>query len=200
MRIPQTTQSPPNQRSEMMVWPVLCAVVMDAATAKRPTPANPPKTTTPGGRGLKFYASLRLEFDLGGAVKDKIEDFLTGEEINALVGNKVYVKCVKNKVGIPGRTVELRSRYGMGFDNAWSALQILIGKKLVNKTGAWFTFSGKKVPFLTGDANATELKLQGEQAVLDYADQNPVWRDSLIQLARQQLATITDDQLVEAAE
>jgi recombination protein RecA len=143
-------------------------------------PGLPPKVTTPGGRGLKYYASLRLEFDVGGGVKDKISDFLTGEETNQLIGNKVYVKCVKNKVGEPGKVVELRSRYGMGFDNFWSALQVLIARKMVNKSGAWYTFKPDKLPSL----NMIEpLQLQGEQAVLDKADNDQMWRAAMIEAA-----------------
>jgi recombination protein RecA len=151
-------------------------------------PGLPPRVTTPGGRGLKYYASLRLEFDVGGGVKEKIDDFLTGDETNQLVGNKVYVKCVKNKVGEPGKVVELRSRYGKGFDNAWSALQVLIARKLVTKAGAWYTFKPDKVPELCADGGP--LQLQGEQAVLDTADTNAHWRQQLIERAER---VITDE-------
>lgn len=159
-------------------------------------PGLPPKVTTPGGKGLKFYASLRLEFDLAGAIKHKVDDFLTGEEVNQLAGNRVYVKCVKNKVGQPGRTVELRSRFGVGFDNAWTALQILMARKLITKSGAWYAFNPKKVPTLTGD---TTMQLQGEPAVLEYADENPDWRHALIELARAQLVEVSTDLVAEPA-
>lgn len=166
-------------------------------------PGLPPKVTTPGGRGLKFYASLRLEFNIVGGIKNKMDDFLSGEEVNQLVGNRVYVNCVKNKVGKPGRTVELRSRYGIGFDNAWSALQILMSRRLAAKAGAWYNFNPKKVPTLTGVTamlpGETVLQLHGEQAVLDYADTNPQWRANLIELAATQLADVDTDLLTEQA-
>jgi recombination protein RecA len=156
-------------------------------------PGLPPKTTTPGGRGLKYYASLRLEFDIVGAIKNKIEDFLTLSEVNQAVASKVMVRCVKNKVGVPGRVVELRSRYGMGFDNAWSALVVLEARKLITRTGAYYNLAKSKTPLLvdTGD----KFQIHGEQAVLDYADNNPLWREHLIQTAVEALRTSDEGQL-----
>lgn len=157
-------------------------------------PGMPPKVTTPGGRGLKYYASLRLEFDVGGAVRDKFEDFLTGEEANQQTGNKVYVKCVKNKVGQPGRVIEIRSRYGKGFDNAWSALKFLITRKLVVVAGAYHYFDQAKVPSLVHPgmqvSSTGRPYLHGEVACIEFADANPAWRDDLIEAAH---AAISDD-------
>lgn len=146
-------------------------------------PGMPPKITTPGGRGLKFYASLRLEFDIIGGIKDKLDHFLTNEETNTLVAQKVQVKCVKNKVGEPGRVVEIRSRFGCGFDEAYSALQVLLGYKLVTKSGAWFKFSAAKTPTLANE----DFQLHGENAVIDHADADPEWRTALIKAAREQV-------------
>lgn len=159
-------------------------------------PGLPPKVTTPGGRGLKFYASLRLEFDIIGGIRNKIDDVFSGTEVNSLIANRVQVKCVKNKVGVPGRVVELRSRYGKGFDNAWSAIQVLVTRKLITKSGAWYMFNPSRTPHLMGDANATGFRLHGEPAVLAYADENPLWRDSLIVLAEKVASEIEDDVLV----
>jgi recombination protein RecA len=154
-------------------------------------PGIPPRVTTPGGRGLKYYASLRLEFDVGGGVKAKMDDFLTGEESSQLVGNKVYVKCVKNKVGPPGHTVEIRSRYGQGFDNAWSALQILLSRNLIVKTGTYFHFDTSKVPTLVhpdmGVTLTNRAYLHGEEKFLLFSDQHSEWRDELISVAAEQL-------------
>jgi recombination protein RecA len=160
-------------------------------------PGLPPKITTPGGRGLKFYASLRLEFDIIGGIKNKIDDVFSGTEVNSLVANRVQVKCTKNKVGVPGRIVELRSRYGRGFDNAWSALQVLVSRKQITKSGSWFIFHPARTPQLMGDANATGFRLHGEPAVLNYADEKPLWRDSLIVAAEKLAAEIQDDVLVD---
>jgi recombination protein RecA len=145
-------------------------------------PGLPPKVTTPGGRGLKFYASLRLEFDVAGGIKDKIDETFSGEEENALIGNRVFVKCVKNKVGVPGRVVELRNRYGHGFDNTWSALQVLMSRKLVKKAGAWFTFP----PELAGDEG--KLQIHGEHNILLRADEDPEWGNAVVGLAQRVMA------------
>ncbi len=158
-------------------------------------PGLPPKVTTPGGRGLKYYASLRLEFDTIAGVKQKQEDLLTGTEVNQLVGSRVFVKCVKNKVGTPGRVVELRNRYGLGFDNTWSALQILLSHGEIKKNGAWFTFT---VPELTAVAStvfpgrdpATKIQLHGEPAILECADDNPDFSRALIDAAKRCLSNV----------
>lgn len=148
-------------------------------------PGLPPKTTTPGGRGLKFYASLRLEFDVMGNVRDKVDDFITGEEASQNVGTRVTVRCIKNKVAEPGKQVELRNRYGRGFDNAWSAMQVLIGHGLIIKAGAWMNLSAKKTPELT-----TEEKLQfhGENQFFERVENDPEWTAKLIDIAVRTLA------------
>jgi recombination protein RecA len=145
-------------------------------------PGLPPKVTTPGGRGLKFYASLRLEFDVAGGVKDKIDETFSGEEESQLIGNRVFVKCIKNKVGVPGRVVELRNRYGHGFDNTWQALQVLLSRKAVKKAGAWFTFPAELSP------DGEKSQIQGEYNILLTADENPEWGMLLEQTAQTLLA------------
>lgn len=147
-------------------------------------PGLPPKVTTPGGRGLKFYASLRLEFDIVGQLKGSVDDLLTNEEVNALVGQKVNVKCVKNKVGRPGRTVQLRSVHGRGFDNTWQAVQVLMSRGLIKKTGAWFTINAAKLSTHDGQ----DQKFHGENALIECAQQHPEWGSQLITRAEQILA------------
>lgn len=187
----------------------LCASMVDTIWATKTTavfvnhrmeaiemtgrPGMPPRTTTPGGRGLKYYSSLRLEFDIVGTIRNQAEDFLTHRETSQAVANKVWVKNVKNKVGIPGRVVELRSRYGKGFDNAWSALVVLEARKLISRAGAYYNFWGDRTPLLTGEAN--KFQLNGEANVLRYADEHPVWRDHLIQAAVKALSTPDGGQL-----
>lgn len=157
-------------------------------------PGLPPKVTTPGGRGLKFYASLRLEFDIIGGVKKNFDDTLTGEKANQLVGSRVLVKNVKNKLGTPGITVELRNRYGKGFDNAWTALQILQGSGEVKKTGAWYDFRSPEVLAISDQpqdtGNKIKFALHGEPGVLERADNDPAFRDALITAARRNLALL----------
>lgn len=150
-------------------------------------PGMPPKTTTPGGRGLKYYASMRLEYNVIGGVREQLEDFVSGGDKNALVGNRVLVKNMKNKVGLPGREVEVRSRYGRGFDNAWSAVQVLLKEKLIRKDGAWYQFAQEKVPSLLPPDYKLE-RYHGEANLLGHADASPEWRTELIELAKRAAA------------
>jgi len=141
-------------------------------------PGLPPKITSPGGKALKFYASVRLEYRQIGNTKTKTVDPLSGDIINQVNGTLVKVKCVKNKVADPFREAEVRISYGRGFDNTWSALQVLLAHGPVKKTGAWYKF--------TADAAHPDIPasgLQGESAVLDFALTHRDWAGALTGLA-----------------
>jgi recombination protein RecA len=86
--------------------------------------------TTPGGRALKFYASVRLDIR-------RIETIKTGTEA---VGNRVRVKVVKNKVAAPFRVAEFDVMYGEGISKEGGLLDVGVAMDVVAKTGAWFTF------------------------------------------------------------
>ncbi|MGH2511275.1 MAG: recombinase RecA, partial [Candidatus Limnocylindrales bacterium] len=86
--------------------------------------------TTPGGRALKFYASVRLDIR-------RIETIKTGTEA---VGNRVRVKVVKNKVAAPFRVAEFDVMYGEGISKEGGLLDVGVAMDVVTKTGAWFTF------------------------------------------------------------
>jgi recombination protein RecA len=86
--------------------------------------------TTPGGRALKFYASVRLDIR-------RVETIKTGTES---VGNRVRVKVVKNKVSPPFRVAEFDVMYGEGISKEGGLLDVGVAMDVVSKTGAWFTF------------------------------------------------------------
>jgi recombination protein RecA len=86
--------------------------------------------TTPGGRALKFYASVRLDIR-------RVETIKTGTES---VGNRVRVKVVKNKVAPPFRVAEFDVMYGEGVSKEGGLLDVGVAMGIVAKTGAWFTF------------------------------------------------------------
>jgi recombination protein RecA len=86
--------------------------------------------TTPGGRALKFYASIRLDIR-------RVETIKTGTES---VGNRVRVKVVKNKVSPPFRVAEFDVMYGEGISKEGGLLDVGVAMDVVTKTGAWFTF------------------------------------------------------------
>ena len=86
---------------------------------------------TPGGRALKFYASVRLDIR-------RVETIKTGTES---VGNRVRVKVVKNKVSPPFRVAEFDVMYGEGISAEGGLLDVGVAMDVVTKTGAWFTFN-----------------------------------------------------------
>jgi recombination protein RecA len=86
--------------------------------------------TTPGGRALKFYASVRLDIR-------RVETIKTGTES---VGNRVRVKVVKNKVAPPFRVAEFDVMYGEGVSKEGGLLDVGVAMDVVTKTGAWFTY------------------------------------------------------------
>ena len=104
---------------------------------------NSPETTT-GGNALKFYASVRIDIRRKGSLK-------VGDEV---VGNETGVKIVKNKVGAPFRTADTEILYGKGFNIEGELIDFGVKHKLIEKSGAWYSYNGAKIG--QGKANACE--------------------------------------------
>lgn len=116
-----------------------------------------PETTT-GGNALKFYASVRLEIRRTESIDSK------GDE--DVVGNRVRVKVVKNKVAPPFRKVEIDIYFGKGISRAASLLDSAVKHGLVDKRGAWFTKGDIKVG-------------QGHENAVGFIEQNKDFADGL---------------------
>ena len=110
--------------------------------------------TTPGGRALKFYASVRLDIR-------RVETIKTGTES---VGNRVRVKVVKNKVAPPFRVAEFDVMYGEGISKEGGLLDVGVAMDVVTKTGAWFNFGETRLG-------------QGREASKEFLKANPAIAD-----------------------
>ena len=91
--------------------------------------------TTPGGRALKFYSSVRLDIR-------RIENIKTDGEVT---GNRVRVKIVKNKVAPPFREAEFDIIYGKGISMSGNILDLAVNLDIVDKSGAWFSYNGDRI-------------------------------------------------------
>jgi recombination protein RecA len=91
--------------------------------------------TTPGGRALKFYSSVRLDIRRIESIKDGVE----------VVGNRTRVKVVKNKVAPPFKQAEFDIMYGKGISREGSIIDIGVDLGIVNKSGAWYTYDGEQL-------------------------------------------------------
>ncbi len=105
---------------------------------------------TPGGRALKFYATLRLEVR-------RVESIKQGNEI---IGMRVKVKVVKNKVAPPFRQAEFDLIYGLGISREGSLIDVATDLGVLEKTGAWYSFGDQRLG-------------QGRESVRDHLKQNP---------------------------
>jgi recombination protein RecA len=91
--------------------------------------------TTPGGRALKFYASVRIDVRRIEAIKSGTDN----------VGNRVRAKIAKNKVAPPFRLAEFDIMFGEGISREGSLLDVAVEEGIVKKAGAWYTFDGDQL-------------------------------------------------------
>jgi recombination protein RecA len=106
--------------------------------------------TTPGGRALKFYSSVRLDIRRIEAIKDGAD----------VTGNRTRVKVVKNKVAPPFKQAEFDIMYGKGISREGSLLDVGVECGVVKKSGAWFTYEGEQLG-------------QGREKAKDFLSRNP---------------------------
>lgn len=90
---------------------------------------------TPGGRALKFYASVRLEIRRSEQIKNATD----------IIGDKANIKVVKNKVAPPFKTVSVDIIYGQGISKVGELVDLASGLDIIQKSGAWFAYNGEKI-------------------------------------------------------
>jgi recombination protein RecA len=110
---------------------------------------------TPGGRALKFYASVRLDIRRVESIKDGAE----------IVGSRTRVKVVKNKCAPPFKTAEFDIMYGQGISREGSILDVAADLGLVKKSGAWYTYEGEQLG--QGRENAKQFLRESPELVIE---------------------------------
>ena len=118
---------------------------------------NSPETT-PGGRALKFYSSVRLDIR-------RIESIKDGTEVT---GSRTRVKVVKNKVAPPFRQAEFDIMYGKGISREGSLLDMAVDMTIIKKSGAWFTYEGEQLG--QGRENAKSYLSLNPEIMMEISD------------------------------
>ncbi len=120
--------------------------------------------TTPGGKALKFYSSVRLDIRRIGAIKNATE----------IIGNRTRVKVVKNKVSPPFRNAEFDIIYGEGISSLGELVDLAVGKGLITKSGSWYGYQDMRIG-------------QGRDNAKDWLGSNPAECESIKSAVRESL-------------
>jgi recombination protein RecA len=126
-----------------------------------------PETTT-GGRALKFYSSVRIDIRRIGAIKDG----------DTMVGGRTRVKVVKNKVAPPFREAEFDVMYGQGISREGDLIDQGVERKIVDKSGTWFSYGGERLG-------------QGRENAKAFLKQNPAMAADIERKLRQEMGLPT---------
>ena len=125
--------------------------------------------TTPGGRALKFYSSIRLDVRRGEQIK-------SGDQV---IGNRTNIKVVKNKVAPPFKTASVDIMYGEGISREGEIVDIASELAIIDKSGAWYAYSGEKIG-------------QGKENVKQYLKDNPELCNELETKIREHFGFVKD--------
>ena len=124
--------------------------------------------TTPGGLALKFHTSIRLEIRRSTQIKEGTD----------VLGNRVLIKVVKNKVAPPFREAEFDVTFGKGISKEGTLLDIAVDSGLIEKRGSWFSYNSERIG-------------QGRNNVKNYLEQNPEVSAELDRIIRENIGAIT---------
>ncbi len=133
--------------------------------------------TTPGGRALKFFSSVRMEVR-------RQEQLKNGSEV---IGNHTRVKVVKNKVAPPFKEAEFDIMYGKGISKEGNILDMAVELEIIKKSGAWFSYDGQKIG-------------QGRDNTKKYLSENPEFAKMIENMVREKLNPSKDRVVVEMTE
>jgi len=126
--------------------------------------------TTPGGRALKFYSSVRLDIRRIETIKDGTD----------MIGSRTRVKVVKNKCAPPFKQAEFDIMYGTGISREGSLLDVAVDLGFIKKSGAWFTYEGEQLG-------------QGRENVKTFLGENPQLMAEIDERVRERLAPVAAD-------
>jgi recombination protein RecA len=149
-----------------------CLIFINQLREKLGVLFGSPETTT-GGRALKFYSTVRIDVRKTSPIKD-------GENV---IGNRVRVKVVKNKVAPPFKETELDMIYGKGISKEGDLLDIAVEKNIIAKSGAWFSYKEEKIG-------------QGRENSIDYLVKNPNMMAEIEQRVRMELGLIEGEKMI----
>lgn len=130
--------------------------------------------TTPGGRALKFYSSVRIEVRKGEPLKNGAE----------IYGNRVKCKVVKNKVASPFKTAEFDMVFGQGISKMGEIVDCAVEMGIIKKSGSWFSYDDMKIG-------------QGRDKVFDFLKENPTVCAEVEQKVREEFMKKTQDEAPE---
>ncbi|MDD7158503.1 MAG: recombinase RecA [Firmicutes bacterium] len=119
---------------------------------------------TPGGKALKFYSSIRIDVR-------KVDTVKSGTEI---VGNKVKIKIVKNKLAPPFKVAEVEIIYGKGISNASAVFELALQYGLLEKSGSWFSYKGERIG-------------QGKETIKNMIETDKSFADELVAAIREKV-------------
>ncbi|MBP5177899.1 MAG: DNA recombination/repair protein RecA, partial [Clostridia bacterium] len=127
--------------------------------------------TTPGGKALKFYSSIRIDVRKSDTLKDA----------SGMIGNRTKAKVVKNKLAPPFKTAEFDIIYGKGVSESGCVIDMGVELDIVEKSGSWFSIDGEKIA-------------QGREKAKEYLESNPAVMADIEARIREKLLSKKTDQ------